>query len=101
MKEFYAVYDKNDNFITCGFGASELKMNNNSFFSRLHKYKQKNKSLKVFEIPLIPQKDIFYEEDKIFLEEEGGNIYFDREIAEREGISMRTLYRRKQKITKN
>ena len=101
MKKFYAVYDKNDNFIDCGFGASELNMNQNLFFSRLHKNKQKYKSLKVFEIPLIPQKDIFYEEDKIFLDEEGDNIYFDREIAEREGISMRTLYRRKQKISKN
>lgn len=95
MRTLFAVYDEKDNFIDCGYSCKLLKMNYNTFWSRLHRNKQKIKSLKIFEIPLQPQNDIFKEEDERFLAEEGDNVYFDREIAEREGITLRTLYRRR------
>ena len=46
---------------------------------------------------LEPQDDIFKEEDELFLQEEGDNVYFDREIAEREKVTLRTIYRRRLK----
>lgn len=98
MRTFYAVYDENDNFITCGYGAKQLGQNYNSFWSRVHRNKNKKKSLRVFKIPLQPQDDIFRKEDELFLKEEGDAVFFDREIAARENITLRSFYRRQKKL---
>ena len=101
MRDFYALYDNNDNFITCGYKPRDMIKNYNHFWSALHRNKQIYKSIKVFKIPLQPQDDIFKEEDELFLQEEGDNVYFDREIAEREKITLRSLYRRRLKQKNN
>ena len=93
MKTFFAIYDEKDNFITCGYGVKQMGQNYNTFWSRLNRNKGIKKGLRVYKIPLTPQDDIFKEEDELFLQEEGDAVFFDKEIAEREHISLRHLYR--------
>lgn len=90
MKVLFALYDKNDNFINCGFSLAEIGINNNIAWRCYHK----NKGRKLYKIPLETQNDIFEEEDKIFIKEEKYNAFTVKEIAEMVGVSERTMYRK-------
>lgn len=99
MKKFYAIYDKDDNFIDCGFTSTELGITANALWCKQRRNKQIG-SPKIFEIPLSPQNDIFKEEDEIFLLQEEENVYTKEELAKRQGINVRTWYRLKEKQKK-
>ena len=92
MKKFYAIYDIKDNLVKCGF-AAELGYSPNSLW-RMAQNRTRKFGLRAFEIPLTPQKDIFEEEDKLFLESEKENAYTNRELAQMQGISERQFYTR-------
>ena len=92
MKKFYALYDKRDNFVSCGYCAEEIGVTYDAFYRFLHKNKQSN-GAKIFEIPLLPQKDVFEKEDILFLEEEGNKPYSQKELAEKYQLTKNTIYK--------
>lgn len=93
MKTMYALYDDKDNFINCGFTLAEAGATILSFDT----YNKRIKRFKLYKIPLLPQDDIFNEEDKKFLEEFENQIFENKELAEKYGCSVRTIYRRKRR----
>ena len=89
MKYLFALYDKDDNFINCGFSLKEVGVTyQNSWFKQ-----HRNKKIKLYRIPLKPQKDIFEKEDEIFIEEFKFNCYTVEELAKIYHKSKRTIYR--------
>lgn len=93
MKTLYALYDENDRFIDCAFNLREMeiKPTNISWLKR-------GKKRKLVEIPLSITNDIFAQEDQDFLEFLGENAFSNKELAERQGVSIRTIFRQKQKL---
>lgn len=75
MKPFFALYDKHDNFLNCGFSRAELEKDR-PFGSR------------IFNIRI----DI--KEDKDFIEENKEELITIQERAKQQGVSERTIYRR-------
>lgn len=93
MKVLFAIYDKNDNFIDCGFSYKEMCLDSETGWRYLHR----NKGCKIYQIPLEVQNDIFKEADEQFIKEFGEQCYTDEENAQMRGISIRTWFRRKAK----
>lgn len=91
MKCLFALYDKDDNFIDCGFSLKEIGVRQNYSWHLQHA----RKKYKLFRIPLTPKNDIFEKEDKIFIEEELINVFTIKELAEMLAVSERTIYRKK------
>ena len=93
MKVLFALYDKDDNFINCGFSLKEIGIDNmQSWYLR-----RKSKWRKLYRIPLAPQNDIFKEEDEAFIKEFEQQCYTNEEHAQRLGVNVRTFYRLKAK----
>lgn len=91
MKVLFALYDKDDRFVTCGFSLAEVGVLCGSSCNM-----QRNKgNKKLYRIPLEPQDDIFNEEDRIFIEEQGEKVFTNQELAELLKVDIRTIYRRK------
>lgn len=93
MKVLYAIYDKDDNFIDCGFSLEQLGINNSKTIS----WRYKSKYRKLYRIPLEKQDDIFLEEDEAFIEEFSRQVFTNVEYAKYLGISLKTFYRLKAK----
>lgn len=96
MNSLYALYDRNGNFIDCGFDIKEIKKKK----SFLSKYEKKEKQMKIYRIPTDIQDDVFQDEDKLFVLEEQSNIFTDSERAKILGVSRKTLYRHKKHLVK-
>ena len=93
MKVLFALYDKDDRFITCGYSLAEVGVLQGSSCNM-----QRNKgNKKLYRIPLEPQDDVFKEEDYKFIEEEKDNVFEAKELAQMLGVSERTYFRRKAK----
>lgn len=88
---------KLDNFIDCGFSLKEIGINGMTSW----RFRHKSKWRKLYKISIEQQDDIFKEEDEIFIEEEGENCYTVKELAEINGVSIRTMFRRKAKELQN
>ena len=93
MKVLYALYDKDDNFIDCGFSLKEIGINGMASW----RFRHKTKWRKLYKIPIEAQNDIFKEEDEAFIKEFESQCYTNEEKAQRLGVSARTIYRRKAK----
>lgn len=93
MKVLYALYDKDDNFIDCGFSLKEIGIDSDTAWRFCHKTSWR----KLYKIPLEVQDDIFKEEDETFIKEFEQQVYTDEERAKMLGINIRTFYRRKAK----
>lgn len=91
MKNFYALYDRNDNFVDCGFSLNEMQITQNQAWDLRHK----SKRFRLYTIPLEPIEDVFSEEDKIFIEENMYDCYKKSELAKIYKCSERAIYRRK------
>ncbi len=89
MKCLFALYDKDDNFIDCGFSLKSIGVKQGYSWHLQHA----RHKIKLFRIPLSPQNDIFKEEDEIFIKEEKLNVFTNKELAEMLGVSVRTIYR--------
>lgn len=94
MKVLYALYDGNDNFVNCGFSLEECGVKHcNSWF-----WQHTIKKWKLYRIPLEPVNDCFQMEDELFVKEFEDKCFTNEEQAKRDGISIRTLFRRKEKL---
>lgn len=91
MKKLYALYDCNDNFVDCGFSLNEMQITQNRAWYLRHK----SKRFRLCIIPLEPKDDVFFEEDKIFIEENMYDCYKKSELAKIYNCSERAIYRRK------
>ncbi len=90
MKVLFALYDKNDNFINCGFSLAEIGIPQGTSWFLQNTIKKH----KLYRIPLEEQNDIFKEEDALFINEFEEQCCTYKERAERRGISLRTYFRR-------
>ncbi len=93
MKVLFALYDKNDNFISCGFTLEEVGIKKTSSWDWQHR----TKKCKLYRIPLAPQNDTFKAEDEAFIKEFEEQCYTNKEQAERLDVNIRTIFRHKAK----
>lgn len=96
MKTLFALYDKDDNFIDCGFSLAEIGIPNGTSWELQNTIKKR----KLYRIPLEIQDDIFKAEDEAFIKEFEEKCYTSEEQAQKLGVSVRTIFRRKAKKLK-
>ena len=94
MKTFFALYDKDDNFINCGFSLAEIGVKKTRSWFWQHTVKK----VKLYKIPLAPQNDIFKETDELFIKEFADENFTAKEQAKIAGCTERTIFRRKAKL---
>lgn len=75
MKGFFALYDREDNFISCGFSRGQLE-------------RKKEFGSKIYRVPINRKKD------KDFIEENKDELFTNKEKAMQQGLNERTFYRR-------
>ena len=96
MRSLFAQIDENGYVINVGFSPKEFEIKETTFRSKLYNKKENNTIIK---IDLTPKKDIFYEEDVLFIEEFLYEVLEVKELAERFNVTVRQMFRRLKKTT--